>query len=238
MGLTPEQETYIEHRTHSTRPLNHFLKRLEGKVLEVLETNPSKDAPYHNNEHMRCVWAIAQDLWDSEKEDVGLGHPDWSLVVLMFSSLLHDYDHSAGKDSDFYNVLRAREFVEEHLDRVGYSLPQHVKTAIGSAIGCTVFPFTPETDPQNKIEMVLRDADILYTSMSMRPELVLEHLRAEIMVAAKRDITYGEMLDGQIKFMEEAKLFTRAGQLAWTIYSKRYYKSMRAYAQNKGINNV
>lgn len=236
MKLTPEQEHQIQHITHRTRPLNHFLSRLEGKLLDVLETNPSAEAPYHNNEHMRTVWQIAQDLWDSEKEDVGLGDPDWSMAVLMFASLLHDYDHSAGKDNDHYNVLRTREFVELLINRHGYSLPRRVIVAIDEAIACTEFPFT--TEPKTKVEMVLRDADMLYASMSMDPKLVMEHLRAEIMVAAKRDITYGEMLDGQLKFMAEAKFYTHAGQLAWALYSKRYNRSLEAYAQAKGINNV
>lgn len=236
MKLTDDQEYYLRHRTHITRPLNRFLKRLEGKVMAALETNPSRDVPYHNNVHMLTVWQIVQDLWDSEKEDVGLGDPDWSLVVLMFASLLHDYDHSAGKDSDHYNVLRAREYVESLIARHGYSLPRKVVVAIDEAIACTVYPF--EVEPKNKLEMVLRDADALYASVSMDPKVVMEHLRAEIMVAAKRDITYGEMLAGQLEFMSDVKFFTKSGELAWTLYSKRYCKSLEAYAQNKGVNNV
>jgi hypothetical protein len=211
--------------------LNHFMSRLEGKLLEVLKGNPSANVPYHNNVHMEGVWSIAQVMWEAEGEDLGLGG-DWAYVALMFVTLLHDYGHSAGKDNDHYNVLSTREFVAELIARNGYSLPSRVVEVIDSAIECTEFPFV--IPPRNKLEMVMRDCDVLYATVSLDPVLVMENLRAEIQVAAKRDVTYEEMLVGQSKFMESAELFTVTGRAIWDIYAPRYLVRLQEYAKEKG----
>lgn len=215
--------------------LNHFQQRMEDKLLEVLKRNPSGDAPYHNNKHMKGVWDIAQVIWEAEKEDIGLG-ADWTFIALMFVCLLHDYGHSAGKDNDHYNVLSTREFVSELIAQNGYSLPGRVTAAIDKAIECTEFPFV--IDPRNKLEMVMRDCDVLYATVSLDPVLIMEDLRAEIQVAAKRDVTYEEMLVGQTKFMESNVLFTETGRAIWDVYAPRYLVRLQEYAKEKGTPDV
>lgn len=215
--------------------LNHFMSRLESKLLEVLKGNPSADVPYHNNKHMTGVWSIGQVMWEAEGEPLDLGG-DWAYVALMFVCLLHDYGHSAGQDSDHYNVLSTREFVSELIARNGYSLPGRVIEVIDKAIECTEFPFV--IPPRNKLEMVMRDCDVLYATVSLDPTLVMEDLRAEIQVAAKRDVTYEEMLVGQTKFMESAELFTETGRAIWDIYAPRYLARLQEYAREKGTTDV
>lgn len=215
--------------------LNHFQKRLEGKLLEVLEGNPSADVPYHNNKHMKGVWDIGLIIWDAEKEDIGLGS-DWATIALMFVCLLHDYGHSAGKDNDHYNVLSTREFVSELIAKHGYSLPGRVIEVIDKAIECTEFPFV--IPPRNKLEKVMRDADVLYATVSLDPTIVMEDLRAEIQVAAKREITYAEMLEGQADFMEKAELFTETGRVIWDIYAPRYLVRLQDYVKEKETPDV
>lgn len=215
--------------------LNHFQQRLEDKLMEVLKRNPSADVPYHNNKHMKGVWDIAQVVWEAEKEDIGLGG-DWAFIALMFVCLLHDYGHSAGKDNDHYNVLSTREFVSELIAQNGYSLPGRVIEAIDQAIECTEFPFV--IPPRNKLEMVMRDCDVLYATVTLDPTIVLEDLRAEIQVAAKRDVTYEEMMVGQAKFMETAELFTDTGRAIWAVYAPRYLARLQAYVKEKGTPDV
>lgn len=215
--------------------LNHFQQRLEDKLVDVLKRNPSADVPYHNNKHMKGVWGIAQVVWEAEKEDIGLGG-DWTFIALMFVTLLHDYGHSAGKDNDHYNVLSTREFVSELIAQNGYSLPGRVTEAIDQAIECTEFPFVIR--PRNKLEQVMRDCDVLYCMVHLDPTLVMEDLRAEIQVAAKREITYEEMLVGQSKFMEEAELFTETGRAIWDIYAPRYLVRLQEYVKEKGNPDV
>lgn len=211
--------------------LNHFQSGLERKLLDVLKGNPSADAPYHNNKHMQGMWDIAQVIWASEGDKEA-----WSLEALMFTCLLHDYGHSAGKDSDHYNVLSTREFVADLISRNGYSMPGHIAQVIDSAIACTEFPFV--TPPTTVLEKVVRDADILYATVSLDPVLVLEDLRAEIAVAAKREITYEDMMAGQSKFMETAELFTETGRSIWAIYAPRYLARLQAYVKEKETPDV
>lgn len=211
--------------------MNRFLKRLEARLLEFLEANPSKDIPYHNNAHLKGVWGIARDLWNVECEDVGLEEPTWELAVLMVASLFHDYAHSGGHESDAINVKRSRDYVSKLLMENNFTFPHFVHAAIDSAIACTEFPFIRE--PANKLEMVLRDADLLYATLTQDPETILVCLRAEICISQNRAITFAEMYEGQVKFLGTTRMFTRTAQVLWDKYTQPYLDEMAKYARVK-----
>lgn len=197
--------------------------------MALLEENPSKDVPYHNNAHMKGVWGIVQDLWKVEREDVGLVEPTWEWAVLMVSSLFHDYAHSAGYENDTSNVKRTREIVDKLISQHGFTFPEFVVEAIDSAIACTEFPFIK--DPSDKLEMVLRDADLLYATLTMDPETILVKLRAEICISQNRHITFAEMYEGQVKFLGSAKMFTKTAQDLWDKYTQPYLDEMAKYVK-------
>lgn len=204
---------------------------LQTKILGVLDTNPGKDKPYHNNQHMQGVWDIVQKLWVFERDTNDPVENERSLTILMIASLLHDYDHSGGETSDHYNVLRTREFVEELLKNGGLGVSDDIRFAVDSAIACTEYPFIIE--PSCHLEKVLRDADILYAALSLNPHIILEDLRAEITVAAKRPISYQEMLNGQLKFMDSVVLYTTTGKGIWERNSQQYLKLLTNYVNEK-----
>lgn len=212
--------------------MNHFLTRLEGKLLAVLETNPSANLPYHNNEHMKQMWALARTIWEREEEDVGLGDSTWNYVVLMFACLFHDWDHSGGHDSDHYNVLRAREFVEELIAKNGYTLPGRVIKAIDDAIAVTEFPFVIQ--PKNRLEAVIRDADSLYATHRRDPTVIIDGLRQEMEVKFGNAISDQQMLDGHIDFMAKTTMFTKTAHDIWAANAQPFVEDLKRYVKERG----
>jgi hypothetical protein len=212
----------VEHIQHRT---------IMGAALEIINNhNTAANAPYHNNHHMVGVQCITEGLWRLEKEDLGLENvrPEVALTV---AALLHDIDHTAGTEPDTINVYRARACLRFHQDTLitaGLS-PEELDVA-ENAIRCTVFPFTIE--PSNKLEMILRDADVLYACYVADPKIILEGLRAEIEQSQKRDISYEEMLEGQRNFMKTTKLYTPTGQKLWDQFAGKYIVAMEDYVKH------
>lgn len=213
------------------RDMTTSMYTLQAKIHGVLDANPGKNKPYHNNRHMLGVWDAVQKIWVFERNTKDPEENEKSLTILMLASMLHDYDHSGGETTDHYNVLRAREFVEELLKNGDLGIPDDIRIAVDRAIACTEYPFIIE--PTSHLEKILRDADILYATLSLDPTIIMEDLRAEIMVAAKRDITYKEMLVGQARFAEDAVLFTTTGKGIWESSSQRYLELLTQYAEDR-----
>lgn len=213
------------------RDFSNAMVILENKLLSALEVNAGKDLPYHNNKHMEGVWGIAQHIWAFDRDTKDPVVNEQSLTILMCAALLHDYDHSGGDTTDHYNVLRAREYVSELLAQEHMAVSPEIREAVDKAIACTVYPFTVE--PVTQVEKVLRDADILYATLSRDPRIIMEDLRAEIGVAAKREISYQEMLDGQTKFTESVVLFTTSGKGVWDIHQPKYLEQLINYVKER-----
>jgi len=213
--------------------LSPFLLSLQNQLLDVLNENSSADVPYHNNRHMKAVWEIARLLWQTEQCEIGLHEhdPDWALVVLMFATLLHDYHHSAGATTDDLNVQRARGFTQTLLNHCTAGMPSRVIHAIDAAIECTQFPFV--VDPRNKLEMVLRDADLLYGVVTNDPTILLEGLRREMEVARGHVISYEEMISGQNAFMQSVRMFTDTGQKYWDECVPQFLAGIEEYVATK-----
>lgn len=104
----------------------------------------------------------------------------------------------------------------------------YIQVGIDHAIGCTVFPFT--VAPPTFVERILRDADILYPSMSGDPKIIMDGLRNEIQVSTGKEISYKEMTKGQITFMNNSRLFTSTGRDYWAMYSGKYMDKLIQFA--------
>lgn len=185
---------------------------VEVLALDYLESNPSANAPYHNNAHMTKVASIAGALWQHERVELEFDNK-WADIVLMLAALFHDYDHSQGKDTDHSNVTRARGcakvFVMEHVPE----MPESAVAALDAAIECTEYPFT--IIPRNKLEEVLRDADLLYAVVSSDPSIIMDGLRKEIETSLGRTVSYEEMAENQVEFLKQQYMFTPTAQEYW-----------------------
>lgn len=203
------------------------MEEMERDLLQLLKEHPGVNPPYHNAKHMEGVWRIAKRLWEAEKEDIGLSD-EWAEAALMFACLMHDFEHSGGQYPDSENVMVAREAVRNITHYPRFDFAPDVIRVIDDAIACTEFPFIHT--PKNKLEEVLRDADMLYATCSGDPTVIMEDLRREIEVSMGRVVSYREMLDGQVKFAQSATMFTKAGQTLWSANLQNYVDAMTIYA--------
>jgi hypothetical protein len=117
------------------------------------------------------------------------------------------------------------------MNALSVDIPKRVQEIVLEAISCTQFPFV--IDPRNRLEEVLRDADILYTACVDDPVIVMEHLRAEMEVAYGRKISYAEMCKGQKAFLESARLFTSTGEHKWALFAKPFFNKLEQYVEER-----
>ncbi len=200
--------------------------QIERDLLEVLDTYPWREPPYHTRAHMRGVWDIAKDIWETEKSTVGKNET-WTYIALMTACLLHDIGHSGGKHPDSDNVMAARDIWWKLSCLPQFDYPREVYDLVDRAIACTEFPAVLKTT--NVVEKILCDADVLYTCRSHRPELVLEDLRQEMEVARKRCVDHEEMLANQELFIEHVTFHTARGLAIWQEHATTYLEEMKAY---------
>ncbi|WP_415853618.1 hypothetical protein [Sinomonas sp. G460-2] len=120
-----------------------------GRLLAVLDVNPSAAMPYHGTPHLLVVAHAVLELADGEH----LATEDTDLVLL--AALFHDYDH-AGATDDPVNIARAVAAVRAHC-------AFHDADRIAELVEATCFPHHgPADDPA---VAVLRDADIVWSSL-------------------------------------------------------------------------
>lgn len=176
-------------------------------VRRVLMSNPAAYGPYHNNQHCVGVAKIALYILDTERVEYLRSAKRQLSTELLCASLLHDYDHTLGKETDAVNIKRALK----GLDGLTYYLPLGVSEfSVSDAIECTTYPFSIE--PKRFIERCLRDADILYLSI-MCEKSIVDGLRQEMEVSMKRSITMEEMILMQKQFYSTARFYTNTGAI-------------------------
>lgn len=228
-----------------------LLEILKDEIDHYLDRNPSAIKPYHNNVHMCSVWDIAQFIWEKEKvtttsgsrQDVTIYPEPDATMSLMLAAMFHDFGHSGGVTTDSVNIETAigavlefykttktfSRFKRSNGDVTRQANVTHLFSVAVSAIRCTEFPFV--TEPQGLLQECLRDADLLYTAIIGKPELVLEDLREEMEVRLGRKITYTEMLEGQKTFLNNATLYTETGKQLWAEKAAPFYAAMETYVE-------
>ena len=193
-----------------------------------MDDNPSKDLPYHNNAHMygtACVaFQLVSDMRASHRNTTTLNTNE--LKALLHAALLHDYGHSGGSMDDAWNIENAVKHAEK-------TVPYPLQRIVIPAIRCTKFPFVVE--PTNVVERILRDADILYATVTGDAAIIMEGLRAEINVKRGRGnkLSYTEMVEAQIKFLSEVKFYTKEGKMMMDRYKDEFVSLLQKYASER-----
>lgn len=196
-----------------TTLLNHKLHWVLGYLNA---NNFSGNYPYHNNRHMYGVAVIADYLYRTEAGNEGYPADHERLIV---AALMHDYRHSGGAQLDIVNIRHAMDAVlHMYIRGVPY---------IQRMIALTEYPFKYE--PSSISEKCLRDADLLYATLSDEPAIVMEGLRAEMIVSRDKDITRADMAEGQKAFMQSAVFYTDTGRILFNRFTRRYLDSLDAY---------
>lgn len=145
--------------------------RLNPAHLDILETNPSKDSPYHNNEHLYTVALNCNEAAHFYSLPFE-GHR-----VLFLSALYHDYNHSAGVTSDTINISRAISGAVEHISRLENSAVADLD-AVAGIIHATIQPPTMHNTDIGLLHRIIMDADMMQ-SCEPDAEAFLAGLSAE-----------------------------------------------------------
>ena len=198
--------------------------------LYVVKNNPSANVPYHNTRHMIDMTRIAQNLLMVQGTESYTDGDTGDMTVLTLAGLFHDFAHSGGKEDDTKNVKRACKEAFTFLSGKP-SISNIMLNDIIETIECTVFPFTVE--PTTLYQKCIRDADVLYATMSQDPTIIMEKLRDEICVSQDRAISYEEMLEGQRKFMDGVILYTDAGNRILHVMGEGYMRQLEYYVARK-----
>lgn len=138
-----------ERRADVLRLLESLIPQSAHEVMSVIDSNPSAHLPYHGTPHLYVVTLGAYELAFME----GLSHDATRQVTL--AALFHDFDHQLSTD-DAVNIKCAVEAVREHL--VGDDVERIV-----ALVQSTSFPYAQA--PQDTAEGIMRDADILYSTL-------------------------------------------------------------------------
>lgn len=139
----------LERRALCAAELQSRFPEHAGAVLAVLDANPSAGMPYHGTPHMLVVALATLELAAGE----GLTSDETDLVFL--SALFHDYDYASAAN-DTINTERAASVVRRHLEFVD-------SEAVAALVESSRYPYL--VPPRNKMEEVLRDADVAYSTL-------------------------------------------------------------------------
>lgn len=170
-------------------------KVLQIRLRQTVSQNPSKDLPYHNNQHMFAVALRAVEIWRYQSEK----YLTSELQDLFIAASLHDYGHSGGKLSDSENIAIASKKVRD----VVRDLPEKRIESIVELVQVTQYPFTKE--PSTIEQKCIRDADLL-THLEPDYDTFLLGLATELSVPpiSKED---------NLAWFKEQTFYTARGQL-------------------------
>lgn len=175
----------------------------------IRNTNTSgSDKNYHSNDHMEQVFIIAQ--WLLITNEV---RPNTAFTL---SCLMHDYDHSLGKESDAVNIKNALKGVDDLLrNKYHGSILLNIK----EFIKITQYPFLEENEPKTIFEAALRDADLMYAMTDNKPKRLEILRKLSIEIHGHANFTDAELIEQQRKFWSTAKMYTTQGRevLQWFI---------------------
>jgi hypothetical protein len=169
----------------------------------VVNNNPSNHLPYHNLFHTLCM---VRNCYTAASH---YNLPYESVRHLLVAALFHDFAHSGGEYGDDVNVKDAvggfNKFWNIQL-RVHSAAAGIDNKLVERIIEVTQYPYVRQ--PVCIEESIIRDCDLLQMLEPEWREHVIGGLQKEMSIRLGQDLTLGEMLEGQIKFMTSVKFFT------------------------------
>jgi hypothetical protein len=175
--------------------------------------NPSGQLPYHNNEHMYNVARVAYELY-CEDHVIDGNFAIAEARVLIVAGLIHDYDHSGGKQPDNENIKR-------HVSKVSYlakrglieNFSEEDWKGVKQLIRSTEFPHKDRE--WHDLQDYIRDADFMYSLEihSLRP--IMHGISEELTHKLGRVMEPAEFIVAQRKFLGEVRMYSQPGQRIW-----------------------
>ena len=171
----------------------------------VKEKNPSNNLPYHNWYHALCM--VESVVEGANYHDLSYQ----SIRHLVVAALFHDFAHTGGKEKDAVNITRAVRGLWSLADRsTGRTVAKGIDMfEVEELIGVTEYPYV--LDPMCIEQKVLRDADLMQSFRPTWKEMIVRGLREEISISLNRVLTETEMVEGQLKFLQNIKSNSKWG---------------------------
>lgn len=204
-----------------------------NEVLDyVMQNNPSKDLPYHNNIHQLLMAVTAVRLYTvTPRVSLGLDNFDFEEATALFvAGLFHDYNHTGGKDEDYINIHYALEafcvFMTQFRSPTRININEQMVMAL---IRSTEWPWKKEEF--HYLQGILRDADILVQLELVGTFMPIDGLPRELEHRLGKLVTPVEMANGQEQFMTSVELNTDAGKRMWEHLFPLVLNVQKFYAQ-------
>lgn len=175
--------------------MDNYIKYLYGNdtlkaaFKYVVDNNSGWDNPYHNNQHLMCVFDNVMMLASYNN----LGMED--KTILGIAALFHDFNHSGGELTDNENIkLAVKGLTDFSSEYIHYD-------KIVNLIELTEFPH--KRPPSTMMEEIMLDADLMvaYQSKDWFNDIIVG-------LAAEYGNTIGIQLGFQINFISDIGLFT------------------------------
>lgn len=199
-------------------PLDVLERKLYSELLAKHESGQDQ-LFYHNSRHCIEVGYLTTSLvlWlHREENDVDLDLDD-AMKAAAIAGYLHDADHSLGKEDDATNIDNAIAVLHRVIDAYVGNQPfpnvLRITSLIEGMIRVTQFPFIHE--PKNYLERCIRDADILYSTMDTKEEVLTKQrqLIYELQDSGKiGPVTEDEWRTRNTAFYKNIKFYTTPGQ--------------------------
>lgn len=180
---------------------------LTSFYTDVMLNNNSKYLPYHNNVHQETVAALA--LSGCEYYNI----PESIKKCVISACLIHDFNHSGGKlKNDRENVDAALNALVDIATKYDSIFTSDDVKIMYSIINSTVYPYVVETEHLPLYTKIVLDSDILQSFLIEPYSMIVRGLSDEM------NVSYTDLLNGQVKFIDSYKPHTEWGQ---TIYDSR-----------------
>lgn len=170
-----------------------------------MDFNPSNDAPYHNKYHTFCM---VNNCYEGSYH---LRLSPSEVKALVVAALFHDFDHSAGNQSDGVNITKALaglKVAQRFAESRGLGLNQAEYKLVTEAIKVTQYPFTVE--PTTITEKIIRDADLMQPYETDKEVLFKQYkgLKQEIELSRNMTISNAEFGIKNKEFLDGITWYT------------------------------
>lgn len=164
--------------------------------------------PYHNAAHCRSVALRCFDLAMMAGTPVFFEQDE--IVVLLCAALFHDFGHKGSTVTDSVNVETAKAAAVKYLTfNATREFYEDEVNAILELITVTEFPFIH--DPQNLLQQIIRDADLMQCFDPDGISTIFDGLYQELEVKLGK-LTPMQKYEAQMNFLRSATFFTEPGK--------------------------
>lgn len=178
---------------------NQIVQKTENYVRQLFKEKLSDDFRFHTLEHTETVLHFSKYLGEKSNSTAE------ELEILVIAAWFHDAGYTeiyTGHEAASNRIAKA------FLSRQNY--PQDKIKAVEACIDATRTSYTP----QNKLQKILKDADLNNLGMDTFYELSIK-LRHEWDILCNTQYTDLEWLENNLSFLNDHQFYTAAAKEMW-----------------------